>query len=125
HPPSAATSPEQAEAKAEPADPNPERFTAEIEAFLKEDASETPPDNAVLGVGSSSMRMWRNRIDADLEPLTVIPRGFGGSQFSDLNHYFETLVTRYSPRAVMIYEGDNDITAGKPVERVMEDVREL
>ncbi len=103
------------------ADPDPERYADDIACFERERMENPPPKGAVLCVGSSSMRMWHDRIAQDLQPLTVIPRGFGGSQFSDLNHYFEELVAVYQPRAVLVYEGDNDVAAGKSPQQVFED----
>lgn len=107
------------------ADPDPERYADEIARFEKERMANPPPVGAVLCVGSSSMRMWHDRIAEDLEPLTVIPRGFGGSQFSDVNHYFEELVAVYKPRAVLIYEGDNDVAHGKSPDQVLSDFKEF
>lgn len=57
------------------------------------------------------MRMW-DSIAKDLDPLTVVSLGFGGSTFDDLNFYFDELVARYEPRAILLYEGDNDIGNG-------------
>ena len=51
---------------------------------------------------------WNEDAIDDLAPLTVIPRGFGGSVMHDLLYYLDRTVLTYSPRAVLIYEGDND-----------------
>lgn len=96
-------------------------FAETIERYHAEDAEAMPPKGAVLGVGSSSMRIWGSRMQADLAPLTVIPRGFGGSQFFQLNLAFEELVARYQPRAIMVYEGDNDLAGGKSIEETLRD----
>jgi lysophospholipase L1-like esterase len=58
------------------------------------------------------MKGWHKTIRADLAPLTVIPRGFGGSNMNDALHYADRVVLAYKPRAVVIYEGDNDINLG-------------
>jgi lysophospholipase L1-like esterase len=50
-------------------------------------------------------------LEQDLAPLTVIPRGFGGSTMQDVEHFLDRLVLPYSPRAVVLYEGDNDTGA--------------
>jgi lysophospholipase L1-like esterase len=92
--------------------PDPERFEEAIRAFEAEDADNTPPEGAIVGAGSSSMRGWHKTISADLEPLTIIPRGFGGSNMNDLLHFAERVVIKYKPRAVVIYEGDNDTASG-------------
>jgi lysophospholipase L1-like esterase len=45
-------------------------------------------------------------------PRNFITRGFGGSNLNDLLYFSEALITQYQPRAVAIYEGDNDIAQG-------------
>ncbi len=55
------------------------------------------------------MRGWEPYIDEDLHPLTLIKRGFGGSNYADALHYVDELVLVHEPRAVLVYEGDNDI----------------
>jgi len=91
---------------------DPARFEKAVAKYEKQDAKEMPPRGAVVGVGSSSMRMWAGDISKDLAPLTIIPRGFGGSNMNDLLHYVDRLVLVHQPRAVVIYEGDNDIAQG-------------
>lgn len=96
---------------------DPARFENAIQKFEQADAKQMPPENAVLCVGSSSIRMWHTALAEDLAPLTVIGRGFGGSNTNDLLHFADRIVINYKPRAVMIYEGDNDIAQGiKPYE---------
>lgn len=93
------------------------RFENAIQKFEQADAKQMPPENAVLCVGSSSIRMWHTALAEDLAPLTVIGRGFGGSNTNDLLHFADRILIKYKPRAVMIYEGDNDIAQGiKPYE---------
>ena len=62
-----------------------------------------------------------------MKPLDVINRGFGGSQYTDLNQYAKRIVLAYRPRAVLAYEGDNDLAAGSPKtpEMVASDAREF
>lgn len=97
------------------------RFQAEFERFAALDTAAMPPTGAVLCIGSSTMRLWGDRLADDLAPLTVIPRGFGGSMFSDVIDRFDALVPRYQPRAILIYEGDNDINNGKSPAKVLRD----
>ena len=77
---------------------DPTRFEKEIQAFEAQDARQPPPRQAVLCVGSSTMRMWHADIRHDLAPLTVIARGFGGSTMYDLLHFTDRIVTVYQPR---------------------------
>lgn len=91
---------------------DPARLEKEIERFETADKETPPPKGAIVCVGSSSMKGWHGALRADLEPLTVIPRGFGGSTTNDLRHYAARIVIAYAPRAVVVYEGDNDIAQG-------------
>ena len=100
--------------------PDPERFRPAIDAFLAADAESRPPHGAVVATGSSSMRGWHDRIAEDLAPLTIIPRGFGGSNMKDVRHFLDELVLRHRPRAVLLYEGDNDAAAGATPEEILE-----
>lgn len=94
----------------------PDRFEQDIEKFEQEDAKAMPPQNLVLCVGSSSIEMWHSNLSKDLAPLNVIGRGFGGSNTNDLLHYADRIIIKYKPRAILIYEGDNDIAEGvKPI----------
>ncbi|MDQ8185725.1 GDSL-type esterase/lipase family protein [Pelagicoccus sp. SDUM812002] len=102
-------------------DPVEPPFQKDIDAFEKDRVENEIPEGAVLCVGSSSMRMWGDRIERDLAPLTVIPRGFGGSKFSDVLYHFDKLVTAYKPRAILIYEGDNDLGSGMTPKEVLGD----
>lgn len=106
-------------------DPDPLRFEDQIRKFLQEDAVNLPPAGAIVGVGSSSLRMWHDRIQRDLEGLTIIPRGFGGSQFSDAIYFARELILKHRPRAILVYEGDNDAAHGKSPERILADLRYL
>ncbi len=88
--------------------PDPTRFEEAIQRFEAQDRDSPPPANAIVLTGSSSIMYWNEEAPADLAPLTVIPRGFGGSVMHDLLHYLDRVVLAYKPRAVLIYEGDND-----------------
>ncbi len=86
---------------------DPSRFDEDIAAFEAKDSEMMIPEDAIVVTGSSSIRRW-DQIEEDLAPLTVIPRGFGGSTMADLLHFADRIVLPYKPRAVVIYEGDND-----------------
>src|SRR5690606_5852912 len=82
-------------------------FDAEIQAFLKQDSMEFPPQNAILFVGSSSIRMWKD-IQNDFPDKPIINRGFGGSVLQDVILYAPQIIFPYKPRQVVIYVGEND-----------------
>jgi lysophospholipase L1-like esterase len=91
---------------------DPTIFEAAIFQFEKSDSLEFPDKNTIVVIGSSSIRGWHNTVEKDLAPLIIIPRGFGGSNMNDALHYTDRIVLPYKPRAVVIYEGDNDIAQG-------------
>ncbi len=103
--------------------PDPTLWESTVAAFALEDEVANRPQGAIVATGSSSIRLWDHRIRQDLAPLSVISRGFGGSNMNDLRHYLRELVLKHAPRAVMIYEGDNDVAQGVPVRRILSTYR--
>jgi len=103
------------------ADPDPNRFAAEMKAFAEWDSKNAAPAHPVLFVGSSTVRLWRTRDSFPQWP--VINRGFGGSHISDVLHFADRVVLPYEPQVIVFYAGDNDITSGKSAERVLADYR--
>lgn len=104
-------------------DPDPHRFDAEIETFSIWDAKNSYPSDAILFVGSSSIRFWHTR--QAFPEYAVINRGFGGSHISDIDFFYEEVISKYDPAAIVFYAGDNDVAAEKPVEQVLEDYYRL
>lgn len=92
--------------------PDPTRYESSIRAFEAADSVSAPPMHQLLAIGSSSIAAWHPTIARDLAPMTVIPRGFGGSVMNDVLHYVDRVVLPYRPRAILLYEGDNDISRG-------------
>lgn len=84
------------------------RHERDILAYEEQDRQNKPLIGFCLFTGSSSVRLWQG-IVPDLGPLPVLNRGFGGSTFRELNHYFDRLVVPYRPKMIVVYEGDNDI----------------
>ena len=87
---------------------DPTRFENTILGFEANDMKSPPLEGAILLTGSSSIARWNDQAEAALAPLSVIPRGFGGSVMGDLLHYLDRVALTYKPRAILIYEGDND-----------------
>lgn len=82
-------------------------FWNEISQFKSADSLREPPRNAIVFVGSSSFKMWKN-IDQYFPQHKVINRGFGGSSLPHVIEYANDIIIPYHPRQVVIYCGEND-----------------
>lgn len=82
----------------------------DYKALVKKRSPNGPPRTGeIICVGSSHMAIWRT-IRKDLAPLTIYNFGIGGTTMQDAaNHFARELVVPYKPRAVILYEGSNDI----------------
>ena len=96
------------------------RWQKDIATFQAMDATNRPPADCIVFVGSSSIRLWKT-LARDFPGLPVVNRGFGGSQLADSVNYAAELITSYHPRQVVIYAGGNDINARKAPELVFGD----
>lgn len=103
--------------------PDPLRFTQKISSFRENDIKAPPPENPIVFVGSSSIRLWPT--DSLFNDLPGINRGFGGSHISDVNFYIPDVVLPYKPITVVFYAGDNDVNDGKAPARVLQDYKEF
>ena len=85
--------------------------------FVVERIGEQPEKNAIICVGSSHMEFWKT-VERDFNSLTVYNMGIGGTTMKDaVDKFAENLVIPYKPRAVILYEGSNDIAFGtEPIE---------
>ncbi|HUT47438.1 MAG TPA: GDSL-type esterase/lipase family protein [Sedimentisphaerales bacterium] len=99
------------------------RWEDTIRQFEQWDRKNTFPSDAVLFVGSSSIRLWPTR--ECFEEFAVINRGFGGSQISEVNYFAGRIVLRYEPKVIVFYAGDNDVAAGKNARRVFDDYKKF
>ena len=102
---------------------SPERWAAALATIEARHPAPAEPIDALF-VGSSSIRRW-NTLAEDFPSLTVLNRGFGGSQIPDSLNLFERLVGSHRPRTVVFYAGTNDIAGGKSPETVAADFRDF
>ncbi|MBX2896097.1 MAG: G-D-S-L family lipolytic protein [Cyclobacteriaceae bacterium] len=96
---------------------DPLRFEKEILELIKGD-SVVNTKNLILFTGSSSIRLWPN-LQVSFPSKNVLNRGFGGSEMSDLLYYVQPLILSYKPKTIFIYEGDNDLNAGRTAEQIL------
>ena len=102
----------------------PQFWHFQITGYEKADRANSPKPGVIVFTGSSSIRHWETLSD-DMKPLDVINRGFGGSQLAHVNYYARRIVTPYHPRAVVLYAGDNDLSAWKSPETVLNDFKQF
>ncbi|MHC4323129.1 MAG: GDSL-type esterase/lipase family protein [Planctomycetota bacterium] len=110
-------------AQEKPAEDPAEKWEKTIRQFEQWDSKNTFPSDAVLFVGSSSIRLWPTR--ECFGGFAVLNRGFGGSQISDVNYFAERIVLCYEPKVIVFYAGDNDVAAGKNARRVFDDYKKF
>jgi lysophospholipase L1-like esterase len=95
-----------------------------IRGFEQQDKAHPVPAGIVVFTGSSSIAYWSSLV-SDMKPLNAINRGFGGSEYSDVNYYADRIVIAYRPAAVVVYAGDNDVASGKTAQSVAQDVQQF
>jgi lysophospholipase L1-like esterase len=91
-----------------------------IAAFEAGDKTNHPPKGCIVFTGSSYIRRWTN-LTEDFPGLSVVNRGFGGCQLSDVYRYADRIIIPYAPLQVLIYAGGNDLNSGKSSKAVFED----
>ena len=100
------------------------KWEESILEFEQWDAKNSAPEDAVLFIGSSSIRWWKT---AQLfEEFPVINRGFGGAEISDINFFYRRIVLPYKPKMIVFYCGGNDLlSTGKTPQQVYKDYRKF
>lgn len=97
-----------------------QKWVKDMDAFAAQDATNPPPKNAVLFIGSSSIRKWKTLAE-DFPDYKVINRGFGGSQIIDSVVFADRIAIPYHPRLIIFYAGSNDIATKKSPQQVFAD----
>ncbi len=94
----------------------------EIEAFEALDASTQYPDDAILFIGSSSIRLWKT-LATDMAPYHVIQRGYGGAHFRDMIFFTDRILADHPIRMLVCFVA-NDIS-GSPKDGTPKEVLQL
>ncbi len=103
---------------------DPARFKSDVEQLINADHQPDLSKKLAVFTGSSSVRMWKD-VQVYYPDYNVINNGFGGSHFSDLIHYYNELILRFTPDILFIYEGDNDIASGKEPATIVTEAKTL
>lgn len=98
------------------------KFAGEILRFMAYDKVAFPKANSTLFIGSSSIRMW-STLESDFPELSIIHRGFGGSNSADALHYINQIVLPYKAKNIVYYEGDNDIPEGIGTDSIIKNIK--
>ncbi|MCB2063355.1 MAG: hypothetical protein KDE25_07845 [Novosphingobium sp.] len=104
-------------------DGDPAAWDDEVADLVRDTGSQASQPGSTLAVGSSSIRMWDN-IHADLAPLRIVQRGFGGARIANVIRNANSLFAANQPMAALIFVGTNDIAGfenDKSPERLQQD----
>lgn len=101
------------------------KVMAKYEKVLAAARKNPPFPGGVVCIGSSHMELWKT-VAEDLAPLSVNNYGVGGSRMTQAaDHFIDNLAIAFKPRAVILYEGSNDINAGTKPEDVLASFKKL
>jgi lysophospholipase L1-like esterase len=91
--------------------PDPARFEEAVRRYEASDSQDAAQPGEILFLGSSTIENWP--LAECFPDLPVVNRGLGGSHMSDLIVLVSRLTAKRCPRTIVLYEGDNDVAAGK------------
>jgi lysophospholipase L1-like esterase len=90
------------------AGPNDQRFEPDIQLFEAMERDSPSAKGGIVFVGSSSFTRWTTLV-ADMAPLPVLNRGFGGSGIHQQSYFAPRILFPLQPRLIVFYCGENDI----------------
>jgi hypothetical protein len=94
----------------------------EIEAFEVLNVAREYKENAILFIGSSSIRLWKT-LENDMKPYPVIQRGYGGAHFRDMIFFTNRILADHSLSMVVCFVA-NDIS-GSPKDSSPKEVLQM
>jgi lysophospholipase L1-like esterase len=100
------------------------KWEKEVAAYEASDRQDLPPKNAILFIGSSTIRLWKTLAE-DYPNVKVINRGFGGTEIVDSTRFADRLIFPHEPKQIFLRAGGNDIHAGRTPREVAADFAEF
>lgn len=79
----------------------------DVAKLIEENRDRLAGPDDILIAGSSSVRLW-DQIDEDMQPYSMVRRGYGGARYSDLAYYLPRILADHKPAAIVYFAG-NDI----------------
>ena len=98
------------------------RWSRDIEAFdtLNESMSESA--DAILFIGSSSIRRWE-AMSEDMVPYATIRRGYGGAKYTDMAVFARRIISPHRYRAIVMFVGNGVV--GQSNDHTPDQIEEL
>ena len=98
------------------------KWSKSIDAFDSQNETEADPADAIMFIGSSSIRRW-STMATDMAPYRTIRRGYGGAKYTDMAVFVQRLVSPHKYRALVMFVG-NGVT-GKPEDHTPDQIESL
>ncbi len=102
--------------------PEVKSWESSIARFDSLNRHESYPSDAIMFAGSSSIRLWKS-LEEDMEPYSVIQRGYGGAKLTDFAVYANRIFSISELKAAVIFVA-NDIS-GSVDDKSPDEVRKL
>lgn len=81
------------------------KWSKAMDDFDQLNKAQQDPDDAIMFIGSSSIRRWTT-MKADMAPFETIRRGYGGAKFTDMAVFVDRIVTPHKYRALVMFVGN-------------------
>lgn len=89
------------------------KMPGDWEEAVRQREKEEAGKGGILLYGSSHFAVWKEEwLARQMAPYRLYNRAFGGSTAEEALYYYPRLVRPAAPRALLYYEGDNDIPLG-------------
>lgn len=85
---------------------------------LETEISSMKKEPCTVFYGSSTIRLWGEKLYTDFSDYNVMNLGFGGSTLAACAWFFERIMAPVNADSMIIYAGDNDLGDGRCAEEV-------